>query len=71
MNRRQAKKQLERYGFTVKKIVSIGHHPERFPHAAKIKKGGLRWNILMLISKLFKLGDSMEIYAVKQGVLDD
>ena len=70
-DRRQAKKQLEQYGFTVKKIVSIGHHPERFPHAAKIKKGGLRWNILMVISKLFKLGDSMEIYAVKQGVLDD
>ena len=70
-DRRQAKKQLERYGFTVKKIVSIGHHPERFPHAAKIKKGGLRWNILMLVSKLFKLGDSMEIYAVKQGAFDD
>ena len=67
-DRRQAKKQLERYGFTVKKIVSIGHHPERFPHAAKIKQGGFRWNILMLVSKLFKLGDSMEIYAVKQGV---
>ena len=70
-DRRQAKKQLERYGFTVKKIVSIGHHPERFPHAAKIKKDGIRWNILMLLSKLFKLGDSMEIYAIKQGVLDD
>ena len=70
-DRWQAKKQLEQYGFTVKKIISIGHHPERFPHAAKIKKGGLRWNILMLVSKLFKLGDSMEIYAVKQGALDD
>ena len=67
-DRRQAKKQLERYGFTVKKIVSIGHHPERFPHAAKIKKDGIRWNILMLLSKLFKLGDSMEIYAIKQGM---
>ena len=67
-DRRKVKKQLARCGFTVKKIVSIGHHPERFPHAAKIKKGGLRWNILMLISQLFKLGDSMEIYAVKQGV---
>ena len=70
-DRWQAKKQLEQYGFTVKKIVSIGHHPERFPHAAKIKKGGFRWNILMLVSKLFKLGDSMEIYAIKQGALDD
>jgi cytidylyltransferase domain protein len=70
-DRRQAKKQLAQYGFTVKKIVSIGHHPERFPHAAKLKRGGIRWNILMLISKLFKLGDSMEIYAVKQGAIDD
>ena len=70
-DRRQVKKQLEQYGFTVKKIVSIGHHPERFPHAAKIKNGGIRWNILMLISKLLKLGDSMEIYAVKQGALDE
>ena len=70
-DRRQAKKQLAHYGFTVKKIVSIGHHPERFPHAAKLKRGGIRWNILMLISKLFKLGDSMEIYAVKQGAIDD
>lgn len=70
-DRWQVKKQLEQYGFTVKKIVSIGHHPERFPHAAKIKKGGFRWNILMLVSKLFKLGDSMEIYAIKQGALDD
>ena len=67
-DRWQVKKQLEQYGFTVKKIVSIGHHPERFPHAAKIKKGGFRWNILMLVSKLFKLGDSMEIYAIKQGM---
>ena len=70
-DRRQVKKQLEQCGFTVKKIVSIGHHPERFPHAAKIKKGGIWWNILMVISKLCKLGDSMEIYAIKQGALDD
>jgi len=70
-DRWQVKQQLEQYGFTVKKTVSIGHHPERFPHAAGIKKGGVFWNVLMLVSKLFKLGDSMEIYAVKQGALDD
>ena len=69
-DRRHVKNQLERYGFTVKKMVSIGHHPERFPHAAKIKKGGIFWNVLMPVSKLFKLGDSMEIYAVKQGAVD-
>ncbi len=65
-DRRSVKQLMERYGFQVKKIVSIGHHPERFPHAAKIRKGGIRWNMLMNISRMFKLGDSMEVYAVKQ-----
>lgn len=68
---RQVKQQLAQYGFIVKKTVSIGHHPERFPHAARIKKGGFFWKILLSISRMFKLGDSMEVYAVKQGFDDD
>ena len=63
---RQVKQLLAQYGFEVRKMVSIGHHPERFPHAARIKKDSITWKLLMQISKLFKLGDSMEIYAVKQ-----
>ena len=39
------------------------------------KKNGILWNIVMAIgmaiSKLFKLGDSMEVYAMKQGRLED
>ena len=68
---REVKQLLERYGFALKKAVSIGHHPERFPHAANIKKGGLFWNALLLVSTVFKLGDSMEIYAVKRGSIDE
>ncbi len=67
-DRRSVKQLMASYGFEVKKIVSIGHHPERFPHAEKIKKGGILWNILMKISQLFKLGDSMEVYAVKREI---
>lgn len=70
-DKRQVKEQLARYGFIVKKIVSIGHHPERFPHAAKIKQGSIWWHILMSVSKLFKLGDSMEVYAIKRGLIDE
>ncbi|MGP1594872.1 MAG: bifunctional glycosyltransferase/class I SAM-dependent methyltransferase [Treponema sp.] len=70
-DRRTVVEQLTRYGFLVKKIVSIGHHPERFPYSANIKRNGFLWNILMLISKVFKLGDSMEIYAIKRGSVHD
>ncbi|UTC68282.1 MULTISPECIES: bifunctional glycosyltransferase/class I SAM-dependent methyltransferase [unclassified Treponema] len=65
------KDQLSRYGFKVLKIVSIGHHPERFKWCGKLKKNGILWNIVLAISKLFKLGDSMEVYAMKQGTLED
>lgn len=69
------KDQLNLYGFKVLKVVSIGHHPERFKWFKNIKKNGILWNIVMAIgmaiSKLFKLGDSMEVYAMKQGRLED
>ncbi|EFW38896.1 cytidylyltransferase domain-containing protein [Treponema phagedenis] len=68
---RTVKKQLERYGFQVKKIISIGHHPERFFPQYNIKKNGFIWKLLLLISKLFKLGDSMEVYTMKRGELKD
>ena len=69
------KDQLNLYGFKVLKVVSIGHHPERFKWCKNLKKNGILWNIVMAIgmaiSKLFKLGDSMEVYAMKQGRLED
>jgi 2-polyprenyl-3-methyl-5-hydroxy-6-metoxy-1,4-benzoquinol methylase len=59
---------LRRYGFCLRKIVVTGHHPERFPligrFANPAKKGAL-YGFLLFISRLFGLGDTFEVYAVK------
>jgi len=60
-----SKKALALSGFKVKKIVSAGHHPERFPllgKFAKSKKTPVYW-LLLSISKIFSLGDTFEVYA--------
>ncbi|MDR1867022.1 MAG: methyltransferase domain-containing protein [Treponema sp.] len=49
-----AKRILKKAGFNVKHIVITGHHPERFPFF------GTMW-----LSKLLNLGDTFEVYAVK------
>lgn len=61
---------LKRYGFKIKKIRITGHHPERFPLNSG-KKSGPGYKILNLISNLFKLGDTFEVYAVKMKEIDD
>jgi len=63
------KKALAFYGFKVKKTVSIGHHPERFPllgKLAKSKKSPL-YKPLLAISKIFGLGDTFEVYAKEKS----
>jgi len=63
-----AKKVLKRAGFTVKKVVNSGHHPERFPlwgKYARNKKSPL-YGLLLAASKIFALGDTFEVYAVKR-----
>lgn len=62
-------KVLDEYGFKLVKIVSTGHHPERFKHFTKCKKGSLPYKIIHAISKRKKLGDSMEVYAVKRIII--
>jgi len=59
------KKALALYGFRVKKTVSIGHHPERFPLLGKLAKSEKSplYKPLLAISKLFGLGDTFEVYA--------
>jgi 2-polyprenyl-3-methyl-5-hydroxy-6-metoxy-1,4-benzoquinol methylase len=62
------RKALRLAGFKVKKIVIAGHHPERFPllgKFAKSRKSPVYW-LLFAISKLFRLGDTFEVYAVKK-----
>lgn len=62
-----ANKILKKFGFKVIKIVSTGHHPERFPFVKKhnIQKGSFMWKIIDLISHIFSLGDTVEIYCKK------
>ncbi|MBP5158132.1 MAG: methyltransferase domain-containing protein [Treponema sp.] len=53
---------LKKYGFAVKKIVSTGIHPERFPES----KRKLSPQTLAFASRVFKLGDTFEIYCRKE-----
>lgn len=63
--------QLARYGFSVKKIVSTGHHAERFPLLKNIIPGSIGWKLANVLSRLFRLGDTFEVYAVKNGSTED
>ena len=62
------KKALEAAGFKVIKIKSCGHHPQRFPFLGKLaqsKKSPLYW-LLLAIIVMFSLGDTCEVYTVRQ-----
>ncbi|MCL2265197.1 MAG: methyltransferase domain-containing protein [Treponema sp.] len=63
------KKALSLAGFKVKKTVVSGHHPERFPVLGKSAKNKTNpiYMIQLVISKLFKLGDTFEVYAVNKN----
>jgi 2-polyprenyl-3-methyl-5-hydroxy-6-metoxy-1,4-benzoquinol methylase/spore coat polysaccharide biosynthesis predicted glycosyltransferase SpsG len=59
------KKTLQNAGFQLIKIVTSGHHPERFPLLGKYagnKKDRL-YRLLLAVSKIFSLGDTFEVYA--------
>jgi len=60
-------KALKMAGFTVKKTVNSGHHPERFPLLgtfARNRKSPL-YGLFLAISRIFSLGDTFEVYAVR------
>jgi len=65
---KMCKKALASYGLKLKKIVSAGHHPERFPVLGKfaVNKNSLMYKTLYAISCLFRLGDTFEVYGIKQ-----
>ena len=58
---------LKNYGFEIVKIVSTGHHPERFPSVIKNKytPDSIQWKMTEQMSKAKKLGDTVEIYCKK------
>jgi SAM-dependent methyltransferase len=53
---------LARYGFSVERFVSTGHHPERYP---LVKKRLFPKGIAAVHSRLAGWGDTFEIYARK------
>ncbi|GHT48318.1 hypothetical protein FACS1894102_1080 [Spirochaetia bacterium] len=61
------KKLLKCFDFNVAQIVITGHHPERFPLIGKYltNKESKRYKFIYAISRIFKLGDTFEVYAVK------
>jgi SAM-dependent methyltransferase len=59
---------LKKQGFTVKKILVTGHHPERFPLAGPfLRRESPLYRLFLALSRLFRLGDTFEVYAVKTG----
>ena len=68
---RVCKKVLKRHGFSVLKIAVTGHHPERFPFFGRFLSPGkkcLLYRLLLVISSIFRLGDTCEVYAEKTGL---
>ena len=61
---RGVRRLLKQSGFHHIRIKSVGHHPERFGRWVG-KKGSFSYNVVLLMSRLFSLGDSLEVYAVK------
>ena len=57
---------LRKYGFKVEKIISTGHHPERFPNLAGSKPSSLKWALYTAASHFFGLGDTFEVYCRKE-----
>jgi len=62
---------LKAYGFRVETIRVTGHHPERFPLASRGgalgKSRPILW-LLGLVSRALGLGDTFEVYAVREPV---
>ncbi len=66
-NPRKVRHHLRACGFCVKKIVITGHHPERFPQRLVPKPLKKAYRALCsLVSVLFSLGETFEVYAVKR-----
>lgn len=58
---------LKPFGFEVVKIVSTGHHPERFPKVREknISKDDLIFKYYGTLSRMLKMGDTFEVYCRK------
>ena len=62
-----ARSVLRRFGFRVAAVNITGHHPERFPVTGAGR--GWRYRVLQKCSRVGGLGDTFEVYAVKEREL--
>jgi 2-polyprenyl-3-methyl-5-hydroxy-6-metoxy-1,4-benzoquinol methylase len=63
-----ARRVLREHGFVVKRIRVTGHHPVRFPVlGAAAARSSVVAGLLHGISRLCRLGDTFEVYAVKKS----
>ena len=61
---RNCRRVLKQAGFRLRRIHGTGHHPERFPLPGGLtRKGGALYGPLLLLSRIFRLGDTFEAYA--------
>ncbi len=65
-DRKSAKKILKKYGYHNIRFHITGYHPERIPWKLPIRKIFNR-TVLLWICKIFKLGDTFEIYCRRKG----
>jgi 2-polyprenyl-3-methyl-5-hydroxy-6-metoxy-1,4-benzoquinol methylase len=57
---RSARNIISEHGFRVRRVVSTGHHPERYP---SVRRWRLPGRAAMMHSRLFGMGDTFELYA--------
>jgi 2-polyprenyl-3-methyl-5-hydroxy-6-metoxy-1,4-benzoquinol methylase len=56
---------LKHAGFRLRRVEVTGHHPERFPLVGGFaRRGGALYAALLLVSRIFRLGDTFEAYAM-------
>jgi len=66
---RRTARLLARFGFRLEKIAVTGHHPERFPGLSRVPPSDPRFRLAGEASRRFGLGDTFEVYAVKERSL--
>ena len=69
-NPKISNKILTRFGFKIRRFRITGHHAERFL-PFPLFKTKLWYSIFVIISRIFGLGDTFEVYAEKMKELND
>ena len=64
---RSARSVLSRHGFRTVGMRVTGHHPDRWPLGRLMRPGRLSWRAAEALSRALRLGDTFEVYAVREA----